>query len=1195
MSYFEFIPAVIPNATISSNGISAPLLPGTLPVSLQQVFVVSRENPGTIPSAPQPSIQPTYTSPALSYADTCIPIQMPNAAKVQRIIQETAPEPEYVSKPILSGYEYVPTIINKSQDITIPNKWKPLPVTTLPTHLQEVFVVARENPGTIPSAPQPSVQPTYRSPALSYADTCIPIQMPNAAKVQRIVTSPPPEPVYVSRALPETSIVFPSFAYDYSINPSLFSVGPVPQPGIQGIQPLVTYSANQPLYASAFDTNLSASNWWRFPAEGTVSFGNNAIIDVSSIQLDNAILSATADELLVNGTPLTNSSTLVSTVTNWASFPATTNINCQNFEILSTTSIQLDNVFLSATPYELLINGIPVVTSTALASLSSITDWALYSAISSIDCDSNVIINCKGIELNDRNVITSTGNLLLVNGTNPVESWSSYKATSNINVNSNNINNANQLNFLTAVPGPLTTGATINALNSLNFSYATALLQQAGITNLNNIAFWNPQYPGVPAFEANMYTKVLTYAGDAGTTYIATDTNVAVPRLFLGGLLGTAGGKLEIIGDGATYVTVNGTPCPQTWSQFRATQAVDFNTNQATRCGGIDFTLTGNAPFNLLTINAGGFLTAAGSLIVTSPASGNVNLNNFGLTRVRDINFNGAGKLLATNVGGKLTYDGQVITTGPEGSASNWAQYNANHNVVIPPAYNFSMNPNNSVTFFPDCTLNANIYHGESGSLVAPDFISFPTTFQVGTTINPAREITMTAGAEGFGINSLTEVNIDATALVNIYSDGIVSIEAIADINLAGVLATFDFGEFNIGALATTFEVASFDVVSVGNVSIGGTVATFGFGATTIGTAALGITAAATVIGVATWNLTSAGNVTTVGTQIGFTAATKFETLSSGDTNLVANSNMNIKSLKAINLEAPIVNIANASISTLTVSTLTARDVNAYNLSSVNLYVESMFTPPGYGQINCYDNFAASRNITCQQGVYAPFVAASTIYGQSGASIDGNLWLEAPLVTATNNVRVTNTLYSDDARFQGQTTISSIQSFVGAPVTFNNQRTDIPNTGMISSLIVSSVNGESYPPPLPPIVLNPSGYATSIVSQTLTTTPTLYNTLTLTFTATSTGYTMITGVVTISSSNGANWTASAEIDVNGVPSGNINSFTNTGNGHLTQIVTTWRIANVSGTSYTVRVLVSGSATVAGVVVQGNLSFISGLI
>ncbi len=798
--------------------------------------------------------------------------------------------------------------------------------------------------------------------------------------------------------------------------------------------------------------NESAKQWSYYPALSTVQVNGYPVDFTPSTQV-----TTNGDNLLINGVPMTNSTILGSTITNWALYPAVSSVNFNNNQILSTTSIELDGVYITASYDEIFINGDPIVTSTAFAKMSSITEWAYYEAVSTVNMAGNFIDNCPKIVM-DGNIVTTAGDYILVNASNPVENWAKFAASSNVNVNSKNINNANQLNFITAVPGPLTTGATINSLNSLNFSYATALLQQAGITNLNNIAWWNPQYPGVPAFNANMYTKVLTYAGDAGTTYIATDTNVAVPRLFLGGLLGTAGGKLEIIGDDAVYVTVNNQPCPQSWSRFRATQAVDFNTNQATRCGGIDFTLTGNAPFNLLTINAGGFLTAAGNLIVTSPASENINVNNFGLTNVRDVSFNGAGKLLATNVGGALTYDGAVITTGSAGNASNWAQYNANHNVVIPPAYNFSMNPANSVTFFPDCTLNANIYHGVSGSLVAPDFISFPTTFQVGNTANPAREITMTAGAEGFGINSLTEVNIDATALVNIFSDGIVSIEAIADINLSGVLATFEFGEFNIAAAATTMEVDSFDVVSVGNITLAAPLLTGTFAGTTLAAGAFGLTALATVFGVATWNLTSAGNVTTVGTQIGFTAGTKFETLSSGDTNLIANGIMSISSLSAINLGAPIVNMNNVNVSTLTVST-----VNAYNLSTVNLTVESVFTPPGIGAVTFYENITATKNIACYSNITAPYMATSTLYGTSGATIGGNLWLEAPLVTATGNLRVTNTLFSDDARFTGQTTLSSIQQFVGQAVTFANSQTNMPNNVTISTLTVQTVNGLPYP------------------------------------------------------------------------------------------------------------------------------------
>jgi hypothetical protein len=79
------------------------------------------------------------------------------------------------------------------------------------------------------------------------------------------------------------------------------------------------------------------------------------------------------------------------------------------------------------------------------------------------------------------------------------------------------------------------------------------------------------------------------------------------------------------------------------------------------------------------------------------------------------------------------------------------------------------VNAENALTVYRNSILNTNILHGVAGNLSAPDFISFPNTFQVGSTVAPAREITMTAGALGLGLNSLTEVNMDAVGAVAIH------------------------------------------------------------------------------------------------------------------------------------------------------------------------------------------------------------------------------------------------------------------------------------------------------------------------------------------------------------------------------------------------------------------------------------------
>jgi len=100
----------------------------------------------------------------------------------------------------------------------------------------------------------------------------------------------------------------------------------------------------------------------------------------------------------------------------WSLNPAISAINCANNPILSTTSLQLDNVYLTATYDELLINGVPIVTSTALSQLSSISDWAYYEALSTVNLAGNDLSNVKNIAsqniYNALNIQTDTLNAL---------------------------------------------------------------------------------------------------------------------------------------------------------------------------------------------------------------------------------------------------------------------------------------------------------------------------------------------------------------------------------------------------------------------------------------------------------------------------------------------------------------------------------------------------------------------------------------------------------------------------------------------------------------------------------------------------------------------------------------------------------------------------------------------------------------
>ena len=658
-----------------------------------------------------------------------------------------------------TSFNFVPAVIPQQQ--IIPDASAPLPKGVLPAEIQDVFLISRPNPSVSTFTAPPPPEADYVSQPLVSAPDIVPVIIPNQAQVQTIFQPPPPPASYTSQPQIESGILFVYPEYQAQ-NVAAF---PEAQEGLNGIAPLVTYAAEKPLYASAYDTGIQASNWSLYPAISTINADGNNIENVSSmtissitlnsIYLDNQELSATSTNVTVNGIPLVDEQVLQSTMSNWSRYTAVTNVDFGQFEILSTTSIQLDGVFLSATPTELLINGVPVVTSTALQSLSSITDWALFQAISTVNFDNN--------------------------------------GGSNVG----NLTGVKNVTFGTFLP---TQGASITALNDLNFSFITAATNTlAAINNLNNIAWWNPDYPGVPGLYINQYTKRLLYK-TLTTAYLASDTKLCVPALFTSAAAGLAGGKIEALGENARVVTVNGEPCASAWSLYPAEDAVQMEFNQIINTAEIQFAKQVGGPFNLLTIADDGLLRSEGKRFMYNPAITSLNMSSFSISTVKDISFVPPGGLLGTNGGGQLTYNGVVIQTGA-GNIADWAQYAANGTVTIPHQHNLDINPENSFQSFltyPTVTMNANLNLGEATDIPfnSPNVAIFPADFNVGDSLFPAttlnlQSLDITIGNIATTLNnaitSLTNTTIESDSQVNMEAGLAIFITAGAEMNVTSV------------------------------------------------------------------------------------------------------------------------------------------------------------------------------------------------------------------------------------------------------------------------------------------------------------------------------------------------------------------------------------------------------------------------
>lgn len=144
-------------------------------------------------------------------------------------------------------------------------------------------------------------------------------------------------------------------------------------------------------------------------------------------------------------------------------------------------SINLDGNILTTSSgigAELLLNGIPIATT---SNISSITDWSLYPAVSTINADGFHLINLStlsGVVGQPLDILApsvsfgASGALTGVStingvppGTGNVASWASFPALSDVNINSSNLNSVNQVNLNTGGNAVMLTAGSGNILN----------------------------------------------------------------------------------------------------------------------------------------------------------------------------------------------------------------------------------------------------------------------------------------------------------------------------------------------------------------------------------------------------------------------------------------------------------------------------------------------------------------------------------------------------------------------------------------------------------------------------------------------------------------------------------------------------------------------------------------------------------
>lgn len=165
---------------------------------------------------------------------------------------------------------------------------------------------------------------------------------------------------------------------------------------------------------------------------------------------------------------------------------------------------------------------------------------------------------------------------------------------------------------------------------------------------------------------------------------------------------------------------------------------------------------------------------------------------------------------LYTPNGTDLWYNNVNLTSGGGGGGGgeDWATYPANSNVLIPSPYGLSVGANAPIATFPTITLCGNTTIGRASIIPfnAPDVEIYPYNFNVGSKAYPAYDIDMNAGLGGITLQSATTIDSEALLDVNLTAGGLITIEAIADVNILAAIFSVESGDTNIATGAYTAE-----------------------------------------------------------------------------------------------------------------------------------------------------------------------------------------------------------------------------------------------------------------------------------------------------------------------------------------------------------------------------------------------------
>jgi len=493
--------------------------------------------------------------------------------------------------------------------------------------------------------------------------------IPDYSSRGKVVTGPPLKTLDPSLIPPEIQRPTGSSNWDYNKPPVIpeYVAPPAKTPPsglrralpsqddvIQPSAPMSQYSpsietfptANNSYFLTANSSPVSVEQWSIYPAIQNVYMANFNLLSTGTVQAQE-ISTAQFTASTINTNLISSAIGYIST--------------------LYANSLDLDGNVLTTANNELLFNGIPLATT--LSSISSLTEWSYYPAISTLYMEDNIISSFSAKDVSTIQFTGSPSTLHVSSGVlqygstdlGDPKTWATYPASQDVSMDGKNLTST--LNVETSTITGVST-VTFGATNILNTDASNNLLYNGQVINAGgagNVSQW-ATFPAVQ--DVSMDGKNLT-----STLNVQTSTITGVSTVTFGAtnILNTDASN-NLLYNGQPLSTGSGGNVSQ-WATFPAVQNLNMS-NHSIRIypntsGGIPVNFTtsildtnivvGNQSYSVSapSINLLPSVFNVGSIAYPTQSMGLVSASAIGIYSVQGVNIGGG-------VGVNITGGGNV-------------------------------------------------------------------------------------------------------------------------------------------------------------------------------------------------------------------------------------------------------------------------------------------------------------------------------------------------------------------------------------------------------------------------------------------------------------------------------------------------------------------------------------------------------